>query len=100
MVAISLHRLCPISNTTKRPTTSEFFQLFRTSAKLFQSELLVILNQAFRDAPHSLWLAVASRIAFRLTTRIGHLRNLRSFCQGELLNSVPLRHMHCAKRGK
>src|SRR6516225_5644029 len=83
MVAISLHLLWPISNTTKRPTTSECFQLFRTSAKFFQSALLVILYHAFRDAPHSLCLAVASRIAFRLTIRIKNLLILRSQCQAD-----------------
>jgi hypothetical protein len=50
MVAISLHRLWLISKTTKRPTTSEFLQLFRTSAKFFQSACFAILYQAFRDA--------------------------------------------------
>src|SRR5215472_10484849 len=62
-----MHRLWLISNTTKRPTTSEFFQLFRTSAKFFQSAFLAILNHALREALHSLCLAVASLIAFRLT---------------------------------
>ena len=56
MVAINLHRLWLISKTTKRPTTSEFLQLFRTSAKFFQSACLAILYQAFRDASHSLCL--------------------------------------------
>ena len=54
IVAISLHLLWLISNTTKRPTTSEFFQLFRTSAKFFQSAFLVILYHAVSDARHSL----------------------------------------------
>src|SRR5712675_32677 len=78
IVAISLHLLWLISNTTKRPATSQFFQLFRTSAKVFQSEYLVILYQEFREAPHSACLAVASRIAFRLTIRIQNLRIMRS----------------------
>src|SRR5712692_245247 len=83
MTAISLHRLWPISKTIKGPTTSEFLQLLRTSAKFFQSAFFAILYQAFRDAPHSLCLAVASRIAFRLTIRITNLRILRSLCQAE-----------------
>src|SRR6266699_13943 len=62
MVAISLHLLWLMSKTTKRPTTSEFLQLFRTSAKFFQSACFAILYQAFRDAPHSVCLAVASLI--------------------------------------
>jgi hypothetical protein len=36
------------------------------------------LYQAFRDAPHSRCLAVASLIAFRLTIRMKNLRILRS----------------------
>lgn len=87
IVAISLHLLWLISNTTKRPTTSEFFQLFRTSAKFFQSAFLVILYQAFSDAPHSACLAVASRIAFRLTIRTAqssHFAKLMS-----IRNSLP-----------
>src|SRR6266567_6683550 len=87
IVAISLHLLWLMSNTTKRPTTSEFFQLLRRSAKFFQSAFLVILYHAFRDAPHSLCLAVASLIAFRLTIRITNLRILRSLSQAE--NGVP-----------
>src|ERR1700736_4732698 len=83
MVAISLHLLWLISKTTKRPTTSEFLQLFRTSAKFFQSAFFAILYQAFRDAPHSLCLAVASLTPFRLTIRITNLRILRSFSQAE-----------------
>src|SRR5712691_2107121 len=84
IVAISLHLLWLISNTTKRPTTSEFFQLFRMSAKFFQSAFLAILYHAFKDAPHSLCLAVASPIAFRLTIRINHdLRILRSHRQAK-----------------
>jgi hypothetical protein len=35
----------------KRVATSEFLQLFRTSAKFFQSAFLATLYQAFRDAP-------------------------------------------------
>src|SRR5882724_11484680 len=62
MVAISLHLLWLISNTTKGPTTSEFLQLLRTSAKFLQSAFFAILYQAFRDALHSLCLAVASLI--------------------------------------
>src|SRR5437660_12485915 len=85
MVAISLHLLWLISNTTNRPTTSEFFQLFRTSAKVFQSAFLVILNHALRDAPHSPCLAVASLIAFRLTTRMKNLRIMRSWRQPEMI---------------
>jgi len=81
MVAISLHLLWLMSKTTKRPTTSEFLQLFRTSAKFFQSACFAILYQAFRDAPHSVCLAVASLIAFRLTIRMNNLRILRSYCQ-------------------
>src|SRR5580704_12601827 len=83
MAAISLHRLWLISKTTKRPTTSEFLQLFRTSAKFFQSAFFAILYQAFRDALHSPCLAAASRIAFRLTIRITNLRNMRSYCQSK-----------------
>jgi len=45
MVAINLHLLWLMSNTTKRPTESEFFQLFRTSAKFFQFAPFVILYQ-------------------------------------------------------
>jgi hypothetical protein len=82
-VAISLHLLLLISKTTKRPTTSEFLQLFRTSAKFFQSAFFAILYQALRDAPHSLCLAVASLIAFRLTIRMTDLRILRSLSQVE-----------------
>src|SRR5712675_2091543 len=70
MVAISRQRLWLISKTTNFPTTSEFLQLFRTSAKLFQSAFSAILYQALREAPHSLCRAVAARIAFRLTIRI------------------------------
>src|SRR6266478_1972326 len=81
IVAISLHLLWLISNTTKRPATSEFFQLFRTSAKFFQSAFLVILYHAFRDAPHSRCLAVACLIAFRLTISMENLRILRRRCQ-------------------
>src|SRR6267142_230983 len=81
MVAISLHRLWLISNTTKGPTTSEFLQPFRTSAKFFQSAFFAILYQAFRDALHSPCLAAASRIALRLTIRMTNLRNMRSYCQ-------------------
>lgn len=81
MVAINLHRLWLMSKTTKRPTTSEFLQLFRTSAKFLQSACFVILYQAFRDASHSPCSAVASRMAFRLTTRMWNLRILRSQCQ-------------------
>src|SRR5437762_6595547 len=81
MVAISLHLLWLMSKTTKRPTTSEFLQLFRTSAKFFQSACFAILYQAFRDAPHSVCLAVASLIDFRLTIRMNNLRILRSKCQ-------------------
>src|SRR2546428_1420312 len=83
IVAISLHLLWLISKTTKRPTTSEFLQLFRTSAKFFQSAFFAILYQALRDAPHSLCLAVASLIAFRLTIRMTNLRILRSLSQVE-----------------
>src|SRR6266852_459299 len=77
MVAISLHLLWLMSNTTKDPTTSEFLQLFRTSAKFFQSAFFAILYQAFRDALHSLCLAAASRIAFRRTIRMTNLRIMR-----------------------
>jgi len=66
-----------ISNTTKDPTTSEFLQLFRTSAKCFQSAFFAILYRAFREALHSLCLAAACRIAFRLTTRMTDLRIMR-----------------------
>src|SRR6201981_2703439 len=83
MVAISPHLLWLMSKTTKRPTTSEFLQLFRTSAKFFQSALFATLFQAFRDEPHSLCLAVASLIAFRLTIRMTNLRILRSWSQAE-----------------
>src|SRR5882724_3691059 len=62
---------------------SEFLQLFRTSAKFFQSAFFAILYQALRDAPHSLCLAVASLIAFRLTIRMTNLRILRSLSQVE-----------------
>src|SRR5262247_3346960 len=81
MVAISLHLLWLMSKTTKRPTTSEFLQLFRTSAKFFQSACFVILYQAFSDAPHSLCFLVASLITFRLMIRMNYLRILRSLCQ-------------------
>src|SRR5271167_234334 len=84
MVAISRHLLWLTLKTTKRPATSEFLQLFRTSAKFFHSAFLAILYHALRDAPHSLCLAVASRIAFRLTIRMRNLRNLRSACQAEI----------------
>src|SRR6266404_1841814 len=84
IVAISLHRLWLISKTTKGPTTSEFLQLFRTSAKFLQSAFFAILYQAFRDALHSPCLAAASRIAFRLTIRMTNLRNMRSYCQSEI----------------
>jgi hypothetical protein len=47
------------------------------------------LYQAFRDAPHSLCLAAASRIAFRLTTRISNLRKLRSIRQAEVCACRP-----------
>jgi hypothetical protein len=79
MVAIDLRVLWLISKTTNRPTTSEFLQLFRTSAKFFQSAFFVILCPAFRDAPHSPCLAVASLIAFRLIRRLHRswLRRLR-----------------------
>src|SRR6266576_849141 len=70
LVAISLHLLWLISKTTKRPTTSEFLQLFRTSAEFFQSAFFAILYQALTDAPHSLCLAVASLIAFRLLPNV------------------------------
>ena len=83
MVAISLHLLWLMSKTTKRPTTSEFLQLFRTSAKFFQSACFAILYQAFRDAPHSLCLAVAPLSAFRLTIRMTNLLILRSVSQAE-----------------
>jgi hypothetical protein len=36
------------------------------------------LYQAFRDVLHSLCLAAASRIAFRLTIRMKNLRIMRS----------------------
>src|SRR5271170_797741 len=88
MVAISLHLLWLISNTTKRPTTSEFLQLFRTSAKVFQSAFLATLYHAFRDAPHSLCLAAASRIVLRLTIRMRNLRITRSQCQGGNFGSI------------
>src|SRR5947208_15949473 len=90
MVAISLHLLWLISKTTKRPTTSEFLQLLRTSAKFFQSACSAILYQAFRDALHSLCLAAASRSAFRLTIRMANLRLLRSSCQREYLFVSPI----------
>src|SRR5256886_17250956 len=98
MLAISLHRLWLISNTTKGPTTSEFLQLFRTSAKFFQSAFLAILYQAFRDAPHSLCLAVASLIAFRLPIRMPILRILRSLSQAE--NAVPFGGLRSAMTTK
>src|SRR5690348_3236451 len=78
---MSLHLLWLISNTTNGPTTSEFLQLFRTSAKFFQSAFFAILYHAFSDALHSLCFADASRIAFRLTIRMKNLRILRSRCQ-------------------
>jgi hypothetical protein len=78
MVAITLHLLWLISNTTERPTAFEFFQLLRTSAKFFQSAFLVILVHAFSDAPHSPRLALASLIAFRLTMHMKNLRIVRS----------------------
>jgi hypothetical protein len=56
-------------------------QLFRTSAKFLQSAFLAILYHAFSDAPHSPCLAIASRIAFRLTIRMQNLRIMRSLCQ-------------------
>src|SRR6266550_501535 len=83
IVAISLHLLWLISKTTKCPTTSEFLQLLRTSAKFLQSAFFAILYQAFRDALHSLCLAVASLSVFRLTTRMNDLRILRSLSQAE-----------------
>src|SRR6516164_5515439 len=83
MVAISLHLLWLMSKTTKRPTTSGFLQLFRTSEKFFQSACFAILYQAFRDAPHSLCFSVASLIAFRLMIRMNYLRILRSSCQAK-----------------
>src|SRR6266699_1009704 len=83
IVAIRLHLLWLISKTTKRPTTSEFLQLFRTSAKFLQSAFFAILYQAFRDAPHSLCLAVAPLSAFRLTIRMTNLLILRSLSQAE-----------------
>src|SRR3989440_5159736 len=98
MVAISLHLLWLISKTTKRPTISEFLQLFRTSAKFFQSAFFAILHQAFRDAPHSLCLAVASLIAFRLTIRMTNLRILRSLSQAE--NHVPFGGWRSIMRSK
>src|SRR5438309_6112016 len=96
--AISLHLLWLISKTTKRPTISEFLQLFRTSAKFFQSAFFAILHQAFRDAPHSLCLAVASLIAFRLTIRMTNLRILRSLSQAE--NHVPFGGLRSIMRSK
>ena len=42
MVAINLHLLWLMSKTTKRPTASEFLQLFRTSAKFCQSACFAI----------------------------------------------------------
>src|SRR2546428_2491417 len=83
MVAISLLRSWLISNTTKGPTTSEFLQLLRTSAKFLQSAFFAILYQAFREALHSPCLAAASRIALRLTTRMRNLRIMRSQRQSE-----------------
>src|SRR6266480_62232 len=83
IVAIRLHLLWLISKTTKRPTTSEFLQLFRTSAKFLQSAFFAILYQAFRDAPHSLCLAVAPLSASRLTIRMTNLLILRSLSQAE-----------------
>ena len=83
IVAISRHRLWLISKTTNLPTTSEFLQLLRTSAKFFQSAFFAILYQALRDALHSLCRAVAARMAFRLTIRIRNLRNMRSWRQPE-----------------
>src|SRR5690242_6097634 len=101
MVAISLFWL--ISNTTKRPTTSEFLQLFRTSAKFFQSAFFAILYQAFRDALHSRCSAAASRIAFRLTTRMTNLRIMRSWRQPEISisprNSAPTGQAGRGKKG-
>src|SRR5438552_3309164 len=98
IVAISLHLLWLISKTTKRPTTSEFLQLFRTSAKFFRSAFFAIFYQAFRDAPHWLCLAVASLIAFRLTIRITNLRILRSLSQAE--NGVPFGGLRSIMRSK
>ena len=79
MVAISLHLLWLMSKTTKCPTTSEFLQLFRTPARFFQSACFAILYQAFRDAHHSLCLAVASLIAFRLTIRMDKSSHFAKF---------------------
>src|SRR5260370_3755256 len=93
---MSLHLLWVISNTTKRPTTSKFLQLFRTSAKFFQSAFFAILYQPFRDAPHSLCLAVASLIAFRLTIRMTNLRILRRLSQAE--NDVPFGELRSIMR--
>src|SRR5260370_1856018 len=81
MVAISLHLLWLISNTTKGPTTSEFLQMLRTSGKFRQSAFFAILYQAFREALHPPCLADASRIAFRLTIGMRSLRIMRSRCQ-------------------
>src|SRR5258708_26306497 len=81
MVAISRHLLWLISNTTKGPTTSEFLQLLRTSAKFRQSACFAILYQAFREALHSPCLVAPSRIAFRLTIPMRNLRIMRSRCQ-------------------
>src|ERR1700731_2572160 len=76
---MSLHLLWLISKTTKRPTTSEFLQLFRTSAKFLQTAFFAILYQAFRDALHSLCLAVASLIALRLTIRMNKSSHCAKF---------------------
>ena len=78
MVAIPLRLLWLMSKSTKRLSQSEFAQLFRTSAKFFQSAPLVTLYHAFKDALHSVCLADASLIASRLMIRIQHLRMLRS----------------------
>src|SRR5438552_9538870 len=107
IVAISLHRLWLMSNTTKRPTTSEFLQLLRTSAKFFQSACSAILYQAFRDALRSLCLAAACRIALRLTIRMPDLRITRSLsiARGRLSSGKRPRmglHLHPSRcsRGK
>jgi hypothetical protein len=92
IVAISLHRWWLISNTTNRPKMSEFLQLFLTSAKFFQSAPLATLYHTFKDAPHLLWLAAASLIAFLLTILMNNLRNVRSLYQAlnlRLITKLP-----------
>ena len=85
-----------MSNTTNRPTLSEFFQSFRTCSKLVQFASRAILYHASSEAAHSVCSAAACRIALWLMIRKHDLRKMRILNQGKSMKPFKINSLALA----